>query len=176
MFGQKRRNHCSPLCTHISLWKAWDALFDKSLLYMQAHICMHMYVRDCCMFIKTHTFPRPVVEINSMKILDCHLGETGWRWVSSHLGHITRYKPYYWTMSTCVLSYFSHVWLCEPIDSSSPGSSVHGILQPKILEWVAMPSFKDLPDPGIEPVSLRSPALAAECYLGRPSIPWVPCR
>ena len=30
--------------------------------------------------------------------------------------------------------------LCNPMDCSPPGSSVHGILQAKILEWVAMPS------------------------------------
>jgi len=36
-----------------------------------------------------------------------------------------------------------------PMDSSLPGSSVHGILQARILEWVAMPSSKDLPNPGI---------------------------
>ena len=29
--------------------------------------------------------------------------------------------------------------LCDPMDCSSPGSSVHGILQARILEWVAMP-------------------------------------
>ena len=46
------------------------------------------------------------------------------------------------------------------MDSSPPGSFVHGILQARILEWVAMPSSGDLPDPGIEPVSLRSSALA----------------
>ena len=30
--------------------------------------------------------------------------------------------------------------LCDPMHSSPPGSSVHEILQPRILEWVAMPS------------------------------------
>ena len=30
--------------------------------------------------------------------------------------------------------------LCDPVDCNSPGSSVHGILQARILEWVAMPS------------------------------------
>ena len=30
--------------------------------------------------------------------------------------------------------------LCNPLDCSPPGSSVHGILQARILEWVAMPS------------------------------------
>ena len=32
--------------------------------------------------------------------------------------------------------------LCDPMDRSSPGSPVHGILQARILEWVAMPSFR----------------------------------
>ena len=34
--------------------------------------------------------------------------------------------------------------LCDSMDCSLPGSSVHGILQPKILEWVALPSPGDL--------------------------------
>ena len=32
--------------------------------------------------------------------------------------------------------------LCNPMDSSLPGSSVHGILQARILEWVAIPFSK----------------------------------
>ena len=39
--------------------------------------------------------------------------------------------------------------LCDPMDWSPPGSSVHGILRTRILEWVAMLSSRDLPDPGI---------------------------
>ena len=49
--------------------------------------------------------------------------------------------------------------LCYPMDSSLPGSSVHGVLQARILEWVAVPPPGDLPNPGMEPRSLRSPAL-----------------
>ena len=45
------------------------------------------------------------------------------------------------------------------MDCSPPGSSVHGILQTRILEWVAIPSPGDLPDPGIEH---GSPALQAD--------------
>ena len=48
--------------------------------------------------------------------------------------------------------------LCDPMDCSPPGSSVHGILQARILERVAISSSRGLPDPGIEP---RSPALQA---------------
>ena len=32
--------------------------------------------------------------------------------------------------------------LCDPVDCSPPGSSVHRILQARILEWVAMPSSR----------------------------------
>ena len=34
----------------------------------------------------------------------------------------------------------SYLTLCNPVDHSLPGSSVHGIRQARILEWVAMPS------------------------------------
>ena len=50
--------------------------------------------------------------------------------------------------TVCVLSCFSCVQLlCDPVDCSLPGSSVHG------------DSPGDLADPGIEPASLMSPAL-----------------
>ena len=45
--------------------------------------------------------------------------------------------------------------LCDPMGCSLPGSSVHGILQARILEWAAM-----LLIPRIKPTSLMSPALA----------------
>ena len=41
--------------------------------------------------------------------------------------------------------------LCCPMDCSPPCSSVHGILQARILKWVAIPFSRDLPNPGIEP-------------------------
>ena len=39
----------------------------------------------------------------------------------------------------CMLCHFGHVQLYSPMDSSPPGSSVHGILWERILEWVAIP-------------------------------------
>ena len=61
-------------------------------------------------------------------------------------------------IGVCVLSW---VRLCDPVDCSSPSSSVHGILQARILEWVAISSSRDLPNPGIEPMSPASPLLQA---------------
>ena len=48
----------------------------------------------------------------------------------------------------------------NPMVCSPPGSSVHGILQARILQWVAMPSSRGSFWPGTEPVSLMSLALA----------------
>ena len=43
---------------------------------------------------------------------------------------------------TYVLSCFSRVWLCHPLDCSLPGSSVHGISQARVLECVAISSSR----------------------------------
>jgi len=43
--------------------------------------------------------------------------------------------------------------------------TVHGILQGRILEWVAFPFSRDLPNPGIE---LRSPALEVDSLSAEP--------
>ena len=45
--------------------------------------------------------------------------------------------------------------LCDPMDCSSPGSSVHGILQARILEWVAIAFSGDLSDKGSNPALLH---------------------
>ena len=43
--------------------------------------------------------------------------------------------------------------LCNPMDCSPPDSSVNGISQARILEWLPFPSPGDLPYPRIEPAS-----------------------
>ena len=39
--------------------------------------------------------------------------------------------------------------LCDPMDCSLPGSSLHGILQARVLEWLPFSLPEDLPDPGM---------------------------
>ena len=59
------------------------------------------------------------------------------------------------------------------MDCSLPGRSVHGIFQTGTLEWVAISFSKGLPDLGIEPASLVSPALAGEFLtIERPGKPF----
>ena len=60
----------------------------------------------------------------------------------------------------CAKSLQPCLTLCDPMDYSPPGSSVHGILQARILEWVPFPSPGDLPYPAIEHRSLMSPTFA----------------
>ena len=54
----------------------------------------------------------------------------------------------------CIKSYVGacsvaklHLTLCNPIDCSLSGSSVHGILQTRVLEWIAMPSSRGSSQP-----------------------------
>ena len=54
--------------------------------------------------------------------------------------------------------------LCDPMDCSLPRFSVRGIFQARILGWVAMPSSRDLPKPGIEPMSLMFPEIAGRFF------------
>ena len=56
--------------------------------------------------------------------------------------------------------------LCVPMDCSWPGSSVHGILQARILEWVVMPSPRGSSQPMDQ---TRSPALQADSLPTEPS-------
>ena len=55
--------------------------------------------------------------------------------------------------------------LCELVDCSPRGSSAHGILQARILEWVAIPFFQESFQPRDEP---WSPALQADSLLYEP--------
>ena len=73
-------------------------------------------------------------------------------------------------------SLHSCLTLCNPMDCSPPGSSINGILQARILEWVALLSSRDLPYPGIEPTSLMSSALAGGFFTtSKRKTKWGPC-
>ena len=58
----------------------------------------------------------------------------------------------------------SYPCLCDAMDCILPGSSVHGVLQARVLEWVALPSPGDLPNPGIKPRSPASKAGSSTCH------------
>ena len=75
-----------------------------------------------------------------------HLSWTSYAWVSQLLSLRSRtwepqqHKP---TAPVCVLSHFSRVRLCAtPWMVAPPGSSVHGLLQARIVGWVAISSSR----------------------------------
>ena len=60
-----------------------------------------------------------------------------------------------------ILSCFSHVWLCDPMDCRPPGSSLSmGFSRQEYWSGLPCPPPGGLPNPGIKPKSLTSPALA----------------
>ena len=58
--------------------------------------------------------------------------------------------------------------LCNPVDHSPPGSSVHGIFRQECWSGLSFPYLGDLPEPGIEPGSPVFPALQADSLLSEP--------
>ena len=60
--------------------------------------------------------------------------QTWLKWLSTH-GDFTWLCDFFFH---CATLYFCVLTLCDPLDSSSPGFSVHGIFQARILEWVAI--------------------------------------
>ena len=89
---------------------------------------------------------------------------------SAHF-HLSRVRE-----KQCVCSYYNYLMcmyiitqscltLCDPTDCSPPGSSVHGILQARILEWAAISYYRGSSHPGIKP---QSPTLQADSLLSEP--------
>ena len=62
----------------------------------------------------------------------------------------------------CTKSLQLYLTLCDPKDCSPPGSSVHGISQVRVLEWIAVSFSRDLSDSGIKPTSPMASAVQAD--------------
>ena len=81
-----------------------------------------------------------------------HFNRVSWICLCSILTDIYFSQKWNILKLTCVCA---QLWLtlCDPMDCSLPGSSVHGIFQASVLEWVACPPPGDLPDAGIQHTS-----------------------
>ena len=77
---------------------------------------------------------------------------------------------FYVTGCVCVLSYFSRVWLfVTPVACQAPLSM--GFSRQEYWSGLPCPPPGDLPDPGIEPMSLMSPALAGGFFQANAGLP-----
>ena len=93
-----------------------------------------------------------------------------WRWlIRKHLKSLSRQLQnstnFNANEAQWVLNSFSHVWLWDTMNCGLWGSSLHGILQARILSGLPCPPPGDLPDPGIKP---RSPALQVDSLPAEP--------
>ena len=91
---------------------------------------------------------------------------SGWSGGDKHT-HINAYTSVIWSI------YGSHAQSCptlyDLLESSSPGSSVHGILQARLLERAANPPPGDLPTQGLNPCFLIS-CVAARFFTTEPPL------
>ena len=86
------------------------------------------------------------------------------RYQPMHLSWIINFQKCgrHWIVlnTACVLSHFSRVQLCSPMDCRLPGPSVHRILQARILEWIVIPFSRGSSQPRdwtcVSPVSCIS--------------------
>ena len=65
----------------------------------------------------------------------------------------------------CVLSHFRHARLCDPVDCSLQALLSTGFSRQEYWSGLPCPFPGGLPDPGIKPVSLTSPALAGRLFI-----------
>ena len=63
--------------------------------------------------------------------------------------------------------------LCDPMDCSPPGSSIHWISQARILSGLPFPLAGDLPDPGIKPTSALEGGFFTAKQPGKPNISYI---
>ena len=103
-------------------------------------------------------FPSPG-DLSHQRSNSCLLHLLHWQ-----VGSLPLVPPGCFRVMLCLLVHSSPT-LCDRMDYSPPGSFVHGILQARILEWVAVPSSRDLANPRIEP---RSPALQVDSLPSEP--------
>ena len=103
------------------------------------------------------TFPQVLFYIFSPQLTTNHFRM---QWTAMHVPLISGVKE----LCCCYLAVKS-CGFCNLMDYSPLGSSVHGISQARILEWVAIPSPGDLPNPGMEPVS---PTLSGRFFTTAP--------
>ena len=88
--------------------------------------------------------PQPVLQFTSKDSENFMFAKYYHSFLFSPHADLLSLRPVWQRQSTCVLSW---VWLCDHMDCSPPGSSVHGIFQARILEWVAISFSKGSSQP-----------------------------
>ena len=101
----------------------------------------------------------------ALKLLDKTFWTAVWSSMVSRSHWNSRRYMWKFFSSACVLSRFSHVWLCVTLSTIGLQTPLSmGFSRQEWWSGLPWPSPGDLSDPGIEPVSLMTPALAGELF------------
>ena len=92
-------------------------------------------------------------KINSVRACSSVLSNSSTPWTAAYQAPLFMEFSRQENWHVCMLSCFSHVWLYDPMDCSPPSSYVHGLFQARILDWLAISSFRKSSYPGTEPMS-----------------------
>ena len=97
--------------------------------------CIHCYTCGVCGPAAGHCWPTPLPETpgHSRASLGLLWGPAPFSWVLVKPGSVCLLPPFLSEVASVLL-----LTLCHPMDCSLPGSPVNGILQARILEWVAI--------------------------------------
>ena len=125
----------SKLCKHfLNEWK--NRYTNYSIKYLPLRLCQSYHFKKCFLIIKAHIFV--IFSIKKISILQQHD-------LSIQLSTSQKFSDLlmilissFYNVSMRAKSLQSCLTLCNPMDCSLTGSSVHGILQAGIQEWVAI--------------------------------------
>ena len=113
---------------------ALDTIIWWTVTYANCHLLMEYLC--CFLFFPFCNFNEPTM--NNYVLYICH-----------YCKYTCRINLYKWIAGLKDMYKFTQscLTLCDPMNCSLPGSSVHGILQARILEWVTMPSSRGSSQP-----------------------------
>ena len=110
-------------------WFRKTVLNGLSVSLTEQLVTLHSCLKSACIFLASvcsntgFTIYILNIKLSEVKLKDGVSGGAGWgQYKQGHKSKVTQSCP----------------TLCNPMDCSPPGSSVHGILQARILEWVAI--------------------------------------
>ena len=146
-----RTTHCSSESCAKALWSQtlcaaalWASVTSEpgGYMYLQYNVAVVQSLSHPTLWPHGLQHTRPPCPSLSPKVSpsSCPLSWTGWLMPSNYLilCHPLLLLPSIFPSISALVAWL-YPTLCNPLDSSPPGSSVHGILQARILEWVAIP-------------------------------------
>ena len=104
-------------------------------MYMCTYISMHVYL---CMYVCTYISMCMCIYVCICALIYAHVYVYSHVCAADSLCRVVETNTTLRSNTHAVLRPFSHVWLCDPVDCSPPGSSVHEILQARTLEWAVI--------------------------------------